>query len=377
MSRQTSILIIDDETLLRKSVRDYLEDSGYTVQEAENGKTGIELIEQKLPDLVICDLRMPETDGFEVLDYISEHYPRTPSIVISGNGIIHDAVDALKRGAWDYLIKPIEDMGILEHAVNTCLERRRLENENEKYRRRLENKVQMRTRELEEEIQKREERENQIRSSLTEKEVLLIEVNNRVKNNMQLMISILNLQAEYARDEYHRNLFEESLNRLKTMALVHESLYKADDLARINIQSYLEELVGHLVHFYKEEKDIHLSMSIHPIVCSIRQAIPLGLIVNELVVNALQYAFRGRSKGELYITTTKQGDQVEMCIGDDGIGLSEDIDIQKTESLGFQLVVNLSEQMGAAIDLQRRNGTLFTLTFTIENESIGGSLPHE
>jgi cyclic di-GMP phosphodiesterase len=144
------VLTIDDEEIIRDSFRYYLEDYGFKVLEAENGRTGLEVFRLEQPDLVLVDLRMPEVDGLEVLSSVTKDSPDTPIIVISGTGIIDDAVEALRSGAWDYLLKPIEDLTVLLHAVNTCLERSHLIKENRQYKEHLEEMVHIRTSQLEE-----------------------------------------------------------------------------------------------------------------------------------------------------------------------------------------------------------------------------------
>ncbi|MEN8198661.1 MAG: HD domain-containing phosphohydrolase [Thermodesulfobacteriota bacterium] len=144
-----TILTIDDESLIRESFRFYLEDCGFNVLEAENGKVGINIIREKNPDLVLVDLRMPEVDGLEVLQFVQEHYKDLPIIVISGTGYIGDAVEAMNRGAWSYLLKPISDFNSLRYAVEQALEKSRLIAENKSYREHLEEKVQKRTKDLE------------------------------------------------------------------------------------------------------------------------------------------------------------------------------------------------------------------------------------
>ena len=138
MTPTAKILTIDDEPILRDIIVGYLEDSNFQVIEAANGPEGIELCRREQPDLVLCDLRMPGMDGLQVLAFLTEEFPETPVIVISGMGRISDAVDALKLGAWDYITKPIEDMATLEHSVQQCLERARLRRENRAYRENLE-----------------------------------------------------------------------------------------------------------------------------------------------------------------------------------------------------------------------------------------------
>ncbi len=144
-----TVLTIEDEEDVRGSISAFLEDRGFTVLEAENGRTGLDLFRRAHPDLILVDLRMPEVDGLEVLLTIKHESPDTPTIVVSGAGVISDAVEALRRGAWDYVLKPIEDMAILLHAVEKVLERARLIRENYQYQHHLEEEVWKRTAELE------------------------------------------------------------------------------------------------------------------------------------------------------------------------------------------------------------------------------------
>jgi len=145
---QKTILVIDDEDAIRQSFMDYLEDLDFKVIPAQNGRIGLEIFEKEKIDLITVDLRMPEIDGLEVLTKVNETSPDTPIIVVSGTGVISDAVEALHKGAWDYLLKPIEDFSMLQHAVNNALEKAKLKRENLEYQKHLENLVNARTKEL-------------------------------------------------------------------------------------------------------------------------------------------------------------------------------------------------------------------------------------
>jgi len=126
--------------MIRWTIGDYLEDSGYHVFKAENGRAGLKMFQEKEPDIILVDLMMPEVDGFEVLSKVKEESPGTPVIVVSGTGVIQDVIEAIRRGAWDYLTKPIQDLAVLEHVVNKTLEKANLIQENEEYKRNLEKK---------------------------------------------------------------------------------------------------------------------------------------------------------------------------------------------------------------------------------------------
>lgn len=138
MSSPPRVLTIEDEATLRKCFVAYLEDSGFDMLEAENGRVGLDVFHREHPDVVLCDLRMPELDGLQVLAHIAQESPETPLIIVSGTGDMGDAIQALKIGAWDYIMKPVQDMAVLEHSITKALERARLLHENREYREHLE-----------------------------------------------------------------------------------------------------------------------------------------------------------------------------------------------------------------------------------------------
>ena len=162
---KTTVLTIEDEAPVRMSIAAYLEDHGFKVLEAENGRIGLEVFRREAPDLILVDLRMPEVDGLEVLSIVAEESPPTPTIVVSGTGVIGDAIEALHRGAWDYVLKPIEDMEVMLHAIRKALEKSRLLIENKRHQEDLEELVRMRTAELDEEIDERKRTEESLRES--------------------------------------------------------------------------------------------------------------------------------------------------------------------------------------------------------------------
>ncbi len=206
----------------------------------------------------------------------------------------------------------------------------------------------------------------QLERSLREKEVLLKEVHHRVKNNMQVISSLMSLQAYAVDDEKLADAFRESERRVKSMALVHETLYQSEDFAHIRAADYIWTLVGELAASYAVAADIDLQIDIEDVPLELEAAIPCGLIINELVSNALKHAFRGREKGTLEVALHRTADsQIMLRIRDDGVGLPDDLDpfAPRSESLGFELVTILSRQLGGALTCERKTGTSFEITF--------------
>ncbi len=211
---------------------------------------------------------------------------------------------------------------------------------------------------------KLEKSEGDLRDALAEKEILLKEIHHRVKNNLMVISSLLNLQSKYIQDEVALDIFRESQNRAKSMALIHERLYRSTDLKRIDFGDYIRTLTTDLYHTYATEaRGIKLNMDLEDIMVDINTTVPLGLILNELVTNSLKYAFPEGSEGEINIKFYKKDDELILIIGDDGVGFPEELDFRHTETLGLQLVNNLTNQISGKIELDRTNGTKFKITF--------------
>lgn len=207
--------------------------------------------------------------------------------------------------------------------------------------------------------------EEKIRQSLQEKEVLLKEVHHRVKNNLQVISSILNLQSSYVKDASTLNILKESQNRIKSMAFIHESLYQTKDFSSINFSEYVINLSQNLIHSYSSvEHEIQLNLDIQNVFLNLDLAIPCGLIINEIVSNALKYAFNvPKEQDEITIRMHLRGEDLVLMIGDNGVGLPKHIDYRNTESLGLQLVVTLTDQLNGMIDLDTKKGTTYTIIF--------------
>jgi PAS domain S-box-containing protein len=211
-------------------------------------------------------------------------------------------------------------------------------------------------------ISKLKETENKLKSSLNEKELLLKEVHHRVKNNLQIISSLLNLQTAYIKNDEALEMLRDSQNRIKTMAYIHEKLYQSNDLASIDFSDYLSNLTISLFHSYKVNADnIILNLDIKSVVLNIDIAIPCGMIINELVSNSLKYAFPDEKKGEIIVQLVANNQEYLLIIKDNGVGLPAGRDLENAETLGLQLVNMLIRQLQAKVIINRDNGTEFKI----------------
>jgi len=207
--------------------------------------------------------------------------------------------------------------------------------------------------------------ETRLRASLKEKEVLLKEIHHRVKNNLQVVSSMLNLQMDQLSDPTAIALFKESQNRVRSIALFHEQLYQSRDLGRVEIAGYLKALaIASFATYGMNRDDIVLEVHTEDIPLGVDAAISCGLIVNELVCNSLKHAFPGRRKGQVEVTLRSAGTDVILEVADNGVGFPPHLDFRSPSTLGLKLVAIFTEQVGGTMDLARDEGTTFSLRFT-------------
>jgi PAS domain S-box-containing protein len=214
-------------------------------------------------------------------------------------------------------------------------------------------------------ITDRKKREEVLRASLREKETLLKEIHHRVKNNLQVVSSLLGLQSRAIGDDNTRRMFQESQNRVHSMALLHERLYQSPDLSEIGCAEYISQLAAHLFRSYGVSSSrIKLTMRVDKRHMPMDSAVPCGLILNELVSNALKYAFPDTREGEIRIILEDHQDgRTRLVVGDNGVGLPRDINIWNTRSLGLRLVRTLAAQLDAGIEVHAEGGTEVRLIF--------------
>jgi PAS domain S-box-containing protein len=207
--------------------------------------------------------------------------------------------------------------------------------------------------------------EEKIRTSLQEKEILLKEIHHRVKNNMQVVSSMLQLQSGYIKDPVALAMFQECRDRIQSMALIHERLYQSRDLAEIDFAEYVRSLVSMLVYSHRPANmELRSRVDIESISLDLDTAIPVGLIVNELVINALKHAFKGRSQGTVVVGLKVVDDlRYELVISDDGAGIPDNFDIGASSSLGLRLVRILSKQIHGELSVSNKHGTQFRVIF--------------
>jgi PAS domain S-box-containing protein len=265
--------------------------------------------------------------------------------------------------------------GTYQAIMRNVSERKRAEELLLKYQEELELLVMHRTQEFEKinaELKKenidRLHTEKLLKFQLKEKEILLKEIHHRVKNNMQVIISLLNLQASSIEDVKMQEIYRESQNRIKSMALIHEKLYQSKDLTHINFSEYVSSLANYLAQTYLTDRhQIKIFTKTQDIPLEFDTVISLGLIINELVSNAMKYAFDKKSNGKIEISLKKdKGNQLNFYICDNGKGVPKNIDFRNTKSLGLQLVCSLTQQIGGTINMTNTNGTAYHIMFPHE-----------
>ena len=272
----------------------------------------------------------------------------------------------------------IENARLYEQVQRDLVERKQAAEELRQLNEQLEDRVKERTMELAQtnetlqiEIKERERAEQQIRTSLKEKEMLLQEIHHRVKNNLQVISSLLNLQAGYIEGEGTREIFRDSQNRVRSMALVHEKLYRSADLARVDLAEYIKNLATFLFGSYQASAGrIGLEIEAADVYLGIDAAVPCGLMLNELISNTLKHAFPHGRSGLVRVELQRDeaAQEVTLIVADDGVGLPPDFDIFQTDSLGMQLVDTLVEQLDGILEIESQNGTQFKITFPLKEQ---------
>jgi len=367
LSQTVPILLVDDRPENLIVLEGLLSDQGYELIKALSGNEALHMALKQDFALVLLDVLMPVMDGFETAELLRAN-PKTRHIpIIFVTAVMKDSqFKGYDVGAIDYLMKPIEPL-ILRSKVRIFAELFQQRRELEMHRQHLAEMVDRRTAELQQAYAELQNSNEQLVKRDKEKGVLLKEIHHRVKNNMQVISSLLNLQAKCITDQTVRAMFEESRNRISSMALIHEKLYHSADLASVDFKEYLRSLVAGVATTYRR-RDVVLSINMEPVALDVHSAIPCGLIVNELVSNSLKHAFPAGRQGAITIGLTRNSaGNYLLTVTDNGIGFPADQDFRNSQSLGLQLVIMLTEQLHGTVkllsDQTRVEGSRFTVTF--------------
>ncbi len=461
------LLILEDvpfdvELIEREIKRAGIDFDSRVVEVEEDYINGI--IEFK-PDLILADQSLPSFDGFTALEIAKERCPGVPFIFVSGKIGEEVAVDALKMGATDYVLKGNlpKVVPAIQRALEEVEEQNKLKKAEEELHKRhwqlkeaqklghigswewnagsdimncsdelynifgidksnfegklksfldcvhpddrqaVEENIQkvlnegkpfayeyrilrpdgstrivssrsevipekngqpLRIIGIEQDISERKASENKIKASLKEKELLLQEIHHRVKNNLQVISSLLRLQSRHINDPEALEIFKESQKRVSSIALVHEKLYQSKDMASINFADYIETLARDIFNFSMNSmQNIKLNLDLEEYYLNIETAIPCGLIINELLTNSLKHAFPSGNNGEIYLGLHGDNGKIVITVKDDGVGLPSQIDIKKPDTFGLQLVYFLKKQIKGDIILEEGEGTSFKIIF--------------
>jgi len=354
--------MVDDSPGDRNLYRLQLEERfGSTLEflSADSAAAGIELCMSAEPDCVLLDYKLPDMSGLEFLNRLGagdpEDAPRFAVVMLTGLVDEQIAVDAMKAGVQDYLVKDRITSESLVSAIYKATEKVGL-------------------------MRALKEERDRLATSLAEKEVLLKEVHHRVKNNLQVIASLLRLQADSFSNP---GLFEalrqvqdcveaiaqklsdtlrESQNRVESMALIHEQLYAAEDLRTVDLAKHVNLLAGNLFHSYGNPARISWSAQVEALQLGLDQAIPVSLILNELVSNALKHGFPDGALGSIRIEGRRENGRTVITVNDDGCGVPAGIDVQHPKSLGLEIIGILTKQLKGTFHLDRTHGTTFLVS---------------
>ena len=383
-TREKSILIIDDEVFIRESARSFLEDYGYRILEAENGKEGLAMYREKEPDLLLCDLRMPEMDGLEVLEKVTEKDRETPVIIVSGAGNIVDTVEALRLGAWDYIIKPIQNMDVLHHAVNKAFERADFIKANREYQKELEKANE----ELKISLETLETTRDKLVQS--EKMAALGELVAGVAHEINTPVGVGVTAASF----------------LDTKTKEFRKIYESGNLKRSELESYLntiEEISGsilinmeraaELISSFKqvavdqssgEARVFNLKTYINEILLSLRPKLKktshkinvscdedieinsfpgaFSQILNNLIMNSLFHGFKGMENGSIDIDIKRENDSIRFVYRDNGAGMPE----EKCGKIFDPFYTTMRGQGGTGLGM--------SIVFNLVTQTLAGSI---
>jgi two-component sensor histidine kinase len=352
------IMVVDDNSANLKLLEDMLVLQGHEVRSFPLGRLALASAAKNPPDLILLDIDMPEMNGYEVCERLKSSGPLSPIPVIFLIALTEsrDKVRAFRSGAVDYISKPFQFEEV--HArVRTHLKLHHLQRALTRHNDELEHTVAARTHEL-------AEANRQLTLLVREKELLLQEVHHRVNNNLQVICSLLGMQSGSAGDPLVASALLKSQNRVKSMATVHAMLYASRALNSIDFAEYVHALAAVIADSYgADSARVQLAFHLDPLRLELDRAIPCGLILNEVLSNALTHAFPDGRVGEIRISLRARDGEIRMTVGDDGVGLAASGMPDKAGSLGMSIAKTLARQLGGTLEIIAGQGSQFVLTF--------------
>ena len=347
------VLVADDDYLASEKIREIVDMLGYSVAgEAADGNQAVEMACALRPDIVLMDIQMPGMNGLLAAEKIQQRCP-TPVVVLTAYQSPNLLEQANRVGVGAYLIKPPNPRE-LERTVTIALARFQDMQ-----------KLRQLTVKLETEIAERRRTEQELQRALQEKDVLLKEVHHRVKNNLQMVSSLLYFHAESEVEQRVLDILQSSRDRIRSMAIVHEQIYQSEALSYIHLDRYIRSITMYLFHAYGVNADrVQLEIDAEPAILTVETAIPCALVLNELVSNALKHAFPSNRAGTLLVNFSEHDKEYHFTVRDTGVGLPEGLDFRRQDSLGLTLITDLTEkQLHGTVTVVRDGGTTFHMTF--------------
>ncbi len=375
-------MMVDDEPTNLKLAEAMLRSAGYqNMVMVQDSRLALSQHRSSPADLILLDLNMPHLDGYALMDqFHALNDPLLPPIlVLTAQGGRDHLLRTLEAGARDFVAKPFDRSELLmrvRNLIEAHLSHRALHEQRDD----LEQRVKERTSQLELEISQRRKAQEAQHALLQEKEGLLREIHHRVKNNLQVIASLLRLEAARGSQTLNGNSLEDMQGRIRAMALLHESLYSKDTFASLDLAGYLRQLATQSLRAMAVHGGaVRLELSLEPVRIGIDQAGPCGLLVNELVSNALKHGFpKGRTgsvKVELKLQEssnlhraedrTSQPIWLNLSVMDTGVGLPEDFESIRQQSLGLKLAVDLARQIGGTLTIDSHPVTRFGVVFQV------------
>jgi two-component sensor histidine kinase len=353
MNAQTpTLLYIDDDKALARLVDRGLTRLGLKVVHACSGTEGLDRLAQGGIDVIALDQYMPGLDGLETLERIMAIANAPPVVFVTASQDSKIAVTALKAGASDYLVKDVQGdfIPLLQVAVDGALRQARLQKARD---------------DAEAEVHASRDR---FAALAAEREVLLREVNHRVGNSLQIIASLLHLQASSAAEDDVKAALTNAMGRVAAVAQVHRRLYTSQDLKSVLLNQYLEALLEDLRRSAEGNRMSRLTLKADAIEIDPDRAVAIGIIVNELVMNAVKYAYPDGA-GPIHVDLTERGQELELCIADDGVGLNAKSDPRST-GMGQRIVTAMAAKLAASVERDpAHSGTRIVLRFPLAGQT--------